>query len=494
MNTPSSTTDERSQFLQSTFRALCHLAGADHRRISDCPLGDKQFAARIGLQLAMSSVFLFTIFTSSLLIGFGEDLVSDGIVTVMAFVTAAVILLVDIQIVQCDFYQHGLELARDRGLEHHNFIWPKIRRLVTVILRIGLSVTIAFAFATFFELRLFSSDIIRQIDNDYRKANAELFLDIQASYNAKVTRLSIEIANDDVALSALDLQDAELRTRHFTTTDTDGEIDGLAQKLARLELAKEATDTDALRRGGDAVNELNGVKETVDQSGSRGDGRRYKVAVARAVLAREESIRLSKEIRGVQRQIADLRGRRAREFERANSELSTSRSKLAEEIGTLRARRDATVRQRDQAVSEREATILAIAQATPEYVPKSDGFLARVEALEVLKDRPAVARTTFWTTLVIMAVEVSAVLSKVFFSTPTTYSVRTAIDFESEVAVLLRPTKSGEHDSQIDSVRREIKIEEVRAEFLTKRASRLSKEVVLSRLYPDRPEFNRSTS
>src|ERR1043166_7736202 len=81
------------------FRALCHLAGADYHRLASCPLGDKQFAGRVGLQLFFSSAFLFTIFASSLLIGFGEDRVSDAIVIAMAFVTAAVVLLVDIQIV-----------------------------------------------------------------------------------------------------------------------------------------------------------------------------------------------------------------------------------------------------------------------------------------------------------------------------------------------------------------------------------------------------------
>jgi hypothetical protein len=71
------------------FRILCHFSGADHQRLASCPLGDKQFAGRIGLQLIVSSAFLFTIFASSLLIGFGEDRVSDAIVIAMAFVTAS---------------------------------------------------------------------------------------------------------------------------------------------------------------------------------------------------------------------------------------------------------------------------------------------------------------------------------------------------------------------------------------------------------------------
>jgi hypothetical protein len=485
--------NERPRFLQFTFRALCHLAGTDHHRIADCPLGDKQFSARTGLQLAISSIFLFVIFASSLLIGFGEDPISDSIVIVMALVTGAVVLLVDIQIVQSDFYLHGFELTRDRRPKNGDFLWAKIRRPAAVILRLGLSVTIAFAFATFFELRLFSSDIIRRINDDYRAANARLFQEVRASYDAQVMQLSTDIANDDKALGDLTLQEAESRTKLFTTSDTDPEIGDLVQKLARLELAKETADIDVLRRGGDAVNELNGVKETAAQSGSPGDGPRHRVAVARATLAREESIHLGQEIQDIQSRIAGLRDLRARELEHANSTLRRSLSKLTDEINTLRARRDAGVRKHDHAISEREATILSIAQARPEYTPKIDGFLVRIEALEALKDRPAVAWITFWTTLVIMMVEVSAVMSKVFFSTPTVYAVRTALEFESMAAALVRSAESGALDSEIASTRKGIEIEELRAEFLTKQGKRLSKEAALSGLYPDHSDWNGST-
>jgi hypothetical protein len=486
-------TSERPQFLQLTFRALCHLAATDHRRIAECPFGDKQFSGRIGLQLAISSVFLFAIFAGSLLIGFGQDPISDCIVIVMAFVTAAVVLLVDIQIVQSDFYLHGLELAHDRGLEGGSSVWGKIRRPATVILRLGLSATIAFAFATFFELRLFGSDITRRIDDDYRMANAELFQEVRASYDAQVIRLSNEITNDEKALNELNLQKDELTAKLFATTDLDPEINGLTQKLVRLEAAKETVDTDVLRRGGDAVNELHGVKETTDQSGLPGDGPRYRVAVARGALAREESIHLNQEIQDARRRIADLRNWKANEFERANSSLRRSLLEVIDEIDRLRARRDANIRNHDHAISEREATIISIAQARPDYTPKTDGFLTRITALETLKDRPAVSKITFWTTLVIMTVEVSAVLSKVFFSIPTVYAVRTALEFESMAVALVRLAKSVEIDSEIASLRKAIEIEELRTESLTKQAKRLSKEAALSGLYPGYSEPNRST-
>jgi hypothetical protein len=210
---------------------------------------------------------------SLLLIGFGQDPISDGIVIAMAFVTAAVVLLVDIQIVQADFYLHGLELARDRGLESGSFIWVKIRRPTIVILRLGLSITIAFAFAAFFELRLFGSDIIRRIDDDHRTANARFFQEVRASYDARVIQLSTEITNDEKAQRWRIQRPWKFL---FNTSDADPEIKGLVQKLARLESAKETTDIDVLRRGGDAVDELNGVRETADQSGRPGDGPRHR--------------------------------------------------------------------------------------------------------------------------------------------------------------------------------------------------------------------------
>jgi Domain of unknown function (DUF4407) len=283
------------------FSLLCNIAGVDHERLRSCPLGDRQFAIRIGLQLLFSSTFLFSIFASSLLIGFGDDSLSNCIVVAMAFITAAVVLLVDIQIVQSDFYQHGLELARDRGHEDSkNRLWAKIKRPATVSLRLLLSVTIAFAFATFFELRLFGSDIKRQIDADYRKANAVLFHDVETSYDAGLDLMAKEMSRQTAALSVLGEQETTVRRKLLENTEANREIDELTEKMNKLSAAKQAADAEVLRRQGDAVNEKNGVKESADHSGRKGEGSLYRNATERARLAALESARLMDEMTRVQ--------------------------------------------------------------------------------------------------------------------------------------------------------------------------------------------------
>lgn len=486
--------ENHSRKMPLIFRILCHLSGADHQRLANCPLGDKQFAGRIGLQLLVSSTFLFTIFAASLLIGFGKDVVSDVVVITMAFVTAAVVLLVDIQIVQSDFYQHGLELARDRGLDSGNTLWAKIKRPATVGLRLVLSMTIAFAFATFFELRLFGTDILRQIETDYRRANAVLFQDVESSYDANVKLVDAEIGRDNASLNTLNQQEADLRARELTAANADPEISSLLQTIARLMAQKEVADAEATRRNGDAVNEIQGVKETPEQSGNRGEGPLYRVAVARAELARQESARLAREIADSQSRLAEVRARHAGALEKAKADVAKALQALTAEIASVRARRDALVQKRDQMIAKREASVLAIAQARPEFVPRTDGFLARVEALETLKNRPAVAHVTFWTTLVIMAIEISAVLSKVFFSVPTLYSVRTALEFEEAVSDMVQAKRRPVQNAETDGIKKDIEIEELRAEFLAKRATRLSKEAALSELYSKGPDSNRSAS
>jgi len=476
------------------FRTLCNVAGVDHDRIQTCPLGDKQFATRVGLNLLFSSAFLFSIFASSLLIGFGDDLVSDSVVITMAFVTAGVVLLVDIQIVQSDFYQHGLELARDRGLDDQFHLLAKIRRPATVALRLTLSMTIAFAFATFFELRLFGADIKRQIESDNRKANASLFQEIETAYDASVKLIEADRSREEATLSALNRYEAEIRGKLFGTSAIDREIADAVQKLQPLTAAKQAADIEALRREGDAVNELNGIRETADQSGMRGAGSRYRTAIHRATLARQESTRLAAEIKDVQVQISGLRDRRDHELEKTNGAVNTELRNLNVDVGRIRLRFDALSKKLEQAVANRESTILAIAQLRPEYTPKTDGFLLRVEALETLKERPAVARIALWTMIVIMAVEVSAVIGKVFFSTPTLYAVRTALEFENSVVTLVAAARDPAQDAEAASIRKDIEIEELRREFAAKRASRLSKEAALQQFYSESNDNNRSTS
>jgi Domain of unknown function (DUF4407) len=310
--------------LSWAFRVLCHVAGADHARLVGCPLGDKQFAGRIGLQLVASSTFLFAIFSSSLLIGFGGNTVSDVTVVVMAFVAAAVVLLVDIGIVQSDFHKHGLELARDGGFGGGSRAWAKSRRVATVGLRLALSMTIAFAFATFFELRLFGADIVRQLEADYRNANVALFQEVQAAYGQNIDGVDAEIARSNARLDALARQETELRGKLFGTGDADPGIDALLKGIARLTAAKQAADAEGLRRSDDAVNELYGVKETAEQSGERGDGPLHKAAVARAMLAKQESAQLAQEIAAAQSQLADLRARRSSEAEHSHADFTAS--------------------------------------------------------------------------------------------------------------------------------------------------------------------------
>ena len=438
MTSKSAASEQQRPRARWGFRMACHLAGVDHQRIADCPLGDKQFAGRIGLQLAASSIFLFAIFSSSLFIGFGGNIVSDAVIVVIALVAAAVVLLIDIGIVQSDFHHHGLELARGRGLEVGNAKWAKARRFSTVGLRLALSMTIAFAFATFFELRLFGTDIARQLETNYRSANATLFQDVQATYAQNIGRLEAEISRDNDRLDALTGQETEIQGKLLGTGDADPEMAPLLQTIAHLINARQAADEEAVRRSGDAVNEIYGVKETPKQSGKPGDGNLHKAALAHAALAKQESARLAQQIAAAQAQLADLRARRFREAQRSNADLTAALQRSTQEEESIRARRDDLTRQRKTMIADREAAVLAIAEARPEYVPRTDGFLARVEALETLKQRPAVWWIAFWTTLVIMAIEISAVLSKVFFSVPTRYAVRTALDFEEAVIGMVR--------------------------------------------------------
>lgn len=490
MTLTSTASEDRRPRVGWGFRMACHLAGVDHQRIADCPLGDKQFAGRIGLQLVASSTFLFAIFSSSLLIGFGGDMLSNAIVLAMALVAAAVVLLLDIGIVQSDFHHHGLELARDRGFGTGNPHWARSKRFATVGLRLALSMTIAFAFATFFELRLFGADIARQMETNYRSANAELFRDVQTAYDQSVGEIEAEISRDNARLDVLADQETEIKGKLFGTGNADPEIDTLLQTIARLTAAKQVADAEALRRSGDAVNELYGVKETADQSGAPGDGPLRKTAVARAALAEQESARLAQEISAAQAQLAALRARLSSEAKRGSANLTDALQRMAAETASVRAGKVALIQKRENMIADREAAVVAIAQARPEYVPRTDGFLARVEALETLKQRPAVWWIAFWTTLVIMAIEISAVLSKVFFSVPTRYAVRTALDFEDAVAGMIQGRSA--HEAEAESIKKDIEIEGLRAEFLAKRASRLSREAALSKLYSDGPERSAS--
>ncbi len=167
--------------------------------------------------------------------GFGNDPASDAVVIAMAFVAAVVVL------------HHGLDVARDRGFDGGSQLRAKMKRRALVALRLTLSMIIAFAFSTFFELRLF--------DAEPRSANATFFQEVRSPYDQKVARIEAEIAT----LDALNQQQVELKATLIAGSRTVPEIDALLEAVTRLTVAGGHAEGEALRRDGDAINEREGV-------------------------------------------------------------------------------------------------------------------------------------------------------------------------------------------------------------------------------------------
>lgn len=464
-------------------RLLSVVAGIDNDRLRNCPPGDRLFVARMGLQLLTSTTFLFGIFASAMLIGFGHDLLDVVIVLVMSFLAAGVVFLLDCGIVQADFYQQGLVLAKARGFGGPAGDFARAKRFAAAILRLVLSVVIAFAFATFFELRLFGNDIERQINLVYQKANATLYDEVARSYDGDIVQQDRELSRLAAVLTVLHSREDKLLGQATDPADLDREIASTVKALTDANEEKRASDAEAARRDGDAINEHWGEKEAEHQSGRPGDGNRFNNARERGALAKRTSERKAIEIQELHKLLEVLRERRMRHLEQAQRSTDSVLARLRSEIDAAIKMRADTSEAHRTAIAQREARITTTAMARPEYVAKPDGFLTRVEALEVLREKPAVWWNSVWAKAIIMLIEVSAVLSKVFFSTPTLYALRTAIDFESTAHDEIKNYDLKTMDVKAETVKSEMDAEDLRMELLRKREERLRKEAVQRELY-----------
>ncbi|MCW5726225.1 DUF4407 domain-containing protein [Parvibaculum sp.] len=471
---------------QTALNACWHLAGVDHDRIRQMPFGDRQLAARIGIQLVFSATFLFVIFVVGLSVGFGKDLGADLGTILIAAIVACVVLGLDSQILQSDFHQQGIDLARDRGLDDGAGRWARFRRPMSGALRLVLSVIIAFALVRFFELRLYADDIQRYLDAEHRAANASLVAKAEGEYDHDLAQLGGRISAADDHLETLKFDLAKARARALAPSSEELELARLTTQVDELRSQKTAFDIEAARRDGDAINEKVGIKEKEGQSGIEGRGPLYRQATERAALARQESIRRANEIAELQTRIDAIRTKKPRP---PSVDAASVESTLLKDIRETEQNRAEFVGERGDALQNRETRIASAVRSHPDYVPLQAGFIGRATALEkIVATNDTAWWFSFWAKALIIVVEIAAVASKLFFSAPTLYAVKTALDFERAVASEIGTYRSLSYDVRAKTLRDDLALEDLNLKLLEKRGTRLRREATLREMYMNNGE------
>ncbi len=378
-------------------RLVAHLGGVNPDRLERGPLDDRQAAARTGLALTTSVLFVSYASANALAIAFGDSRAAFLVGLPAAALIAASIGFVDHAMIQSHWWEAGFSAARRRGFGHAEASGPlaTLRRAGGVLtvgaVRVGLSASLAFSIATVMELQIFHSDIAAQMTADQRAANAPILPRAQSAVEAGIAAAAAIAADRDARIAQLQQQydrsdERAYAARRTRTGETYGElIDGAC-------------------------------------TGKAGRGPAYRFADDDARLATERAAELAAAIASL-RQSPPSPPADAGALDTAHAE-----------VALLRAAHDKAEAERRQRAGARAADIQAALAADPAYVPLADGLVTRLGAMRELEASPAVFALTTAIKALLMMVEMAGLICKLLLAAPGRYGLFQALDFESDAA------------------------------------------------------------
>ncbi len=474
------------------------VAGVDRETLRECPPTDRILARQLGVMLSLTFVIIATITFYSLTYisqasveydvatnSFQSQSNSFGwygylVAGLVAVVVASVITLFDRMIYQSDwFYQLPLASVKQLGRSGRaRFLWSKTWR---VIVRLTISVAVAYALSTFLELKVFESQIVKRIQDLYLTRNEPVFADIRGYADSLRTRAEDARAR----LNSLRKQAGDLRNEKIQRdASLDSRLNAIRQELSNLEASSPSGDDELRRRQADEVRpiaaesvtiraeldslakdiadfrdrrnaEATGVNpENLDGiSGKGGCAQRceyWQAKLNTAAARRTELLARFAQLEAAQQSINERYAQLVVEADSAVQErvgrLTTERDAIFAEAqrkaSRLEAEHDAQVARAATQMATAEANLSKLEsgyfgdldnytkrrEVAPDYIPFSDGPLDRLTALLDLKREaiygPTISWFSWWVKGFIIFLEVIPVLSKMFFSPPSVYGFR----------------------------------------------------------------------
>jgi Domain of unknown function (DUF4407) len=429
---------------------LWWVAGADQQVLTECPRADQVFVQHLGISLIGAFVFVFAITAISIEIAFPE--LSNSIFgTLLAFalavLIAAMIFLVDRLFIQSDWDWQATKQKRELALwkqrnsrgEASPVKLPELRwgrrasrfvsRVIVISFRLLLSAAVGLTIASFLELVIYKNEIKslihhrdyeqnRSIYNQISQYTAQLDSEINEARRER-NRLAILKARAEDEVSKVSLSAPP--GRHIpSTVDIDRQIEVLQQKISE-------ENASATRFGEVMMAELHGTKLFPGNSGVPGAGARYNAAKALKDVS-------DTTISNYQARLAALEADKSRSLERGETEYENAvkradgqKSALHQHLTEI----SATFAQAQNHLSKLEATRQPSINTFVNELKKKPGFVAisfgianQFQALRTLYAKSGSTFEMVMIKILIVMIEMTPVLQKVFFSPPTLYAVK----------------------------------------------------------------------
>lgn len=430
---------------------LWWVAGADARILARCPRADQLVVQHLALSLIGAFLFIFLVTSASMLVAFPDLSASPvGIATALGFalLVAGMVFLIDRLFIQADWDWQALvqrrALARAAwekgGLDDKLGAFARefgprrsallaVRRYTVVFFRILLSMAIALTIASFLELVIYKQEIRITVERLHYEDNRAVYDEI----GVRTLRLDSEIAGargerDRLQQAAneveAELGRLELAPPPLPSDRSSAQIEGRMADL-RGKLADEEAKVRQYNES--MIAELRGTRIHPGDTGLQGQGPRYLTLVELRNLSQSTIVGYRTTIADLETQRRAALGNRDAEYEAARTRLERQKSGLRQHLADTSAalagaqgRLSELEGGREGAIAEFTATL----KNRPDFVPISFGIASQIRALRALYWQYGSTFEMIMIKLLIMMLEMTPVLQKVFFSPVTLYAVR----------------------------------------------------------------------
>lgn len=405
-------------------RFLYKIAAVDLETLRRCPRHDWDNARAVaeiqlcvwGYQTALLSLIGHLLFAAP-----GQ--IRPAIIAGAAFIATFVLLIDSYMVMRSGWHFSGIASLKRAGIDISGGVGARVKAGIFLVIRLLLAVAISALVAIFLGLLVFGRDIEARVQEGYAKANAELISQVTAQVDGEIGQEAEAEKAQAARVQALSAQVAAARDGELNPFANDPRVKAAREEIAQI-LARQAKAEDELHNAeAFATNELGGVKGATGNSGQAGDGPRHKAAVEQAANARRR-------LQEITEALSAARVRLDAAMPRGTSATKESKAGIGEQRKSLEAALTAEEAKfsafRDHLValrSDREATLRSRVEGAPNHVPRDDGFLARIVALERMAEADRkIAAVILLLHLTSFGFELAAVLAKITSFVPTAYA------------------------------------------------------------------------
>jgi len=504
------------------------VAGIDEKLIKECPKADRIWATHIGYMLSATFVILITISYLSIDYFNGAKIVFDVDTNMMkleegegsiwfifagvaiAFVIASIIFMFDRAVFQSDWFvqtPYGIPQDWLQSLQR------TVEKFFRILIRLSMSIAIAYALSSFLELRIYESQIIEVMQVDHLAKNKKIYsqikqyaVDVDKEIDKKIKerdilrqRLEVMISSSspwmmDENILRLDSKyshDRKVYQKSLEKLEISkvSELEPIQRRLEELNMKREGIvqelDTSEMTQQAEeyGIDTMDVSGMQIKASGKKGNGDLSKILKKRVEQIRSKLLNMEEEIGIIKRELRRERLKyvdKIKALEEEHSQAFHSYQNTKEQY-ILRAKKDYEINAKknrsdmESALSETTALISKLKDnrqrsvnnytkmmlKNPQYIPMRDGPIVRLMALKKLsneEENGEEMRLFSWIVKTFMIfLEVVPVIAKMFFSPPSVYAAMLQMQVASRVKDIFNNKNTG----SMRVMKKQIKLEKM---------------------------------